>query len=263
MLHPPRLQILRLIFAALCLQLTTGAFAAPAAPIAAKPAAKPAGKVPLRKGIKKPGAESDPAAKDMALPPEGNSANNYGRTWRRSQLDLRVGLLGGMMIPISQASQVLDLGFGGRLWASVETTFIKLPKSKIFENTLLIYEFSFYKVTGTSVLSKIGKDTNADYVTNAGAIGKAYDVQFSPTFVMRFIPYLGFGLTNITSDTKTAYGANIRAVSGDIIAKYGFATVYDFNRRWQAIMTVDHYIYFEEKIGMALRINLGATMMIF
>ncbi|MBX3722275.1 MAG: hypothetical protein KF713_10600 [Turneriella sp.] len=235
-------------------------WAAPAPVPAAKPVAKPAGK---KVGLKKPGAESDPAAQDMALPGEGNNANNYGRVWKRSQLDLRVGLLGGFLLPIGQASSVLELGFGGTLWGSVETTFIKLPKSKIFENTLLIYEFSFYKVKGTSVLSKIGQDTDADYVTNAGAIGKAYDVQFSPRFVMRFIPYLGFGLTNITSETKTAYGATIRAISGDIIAKYGFATVYDFNRRWQAIMTIDHYIYFEEKIGMALRINLGATMMIF
>lgn len=230
-------------------------FAAPA-PGAVKP-------LPQKKiGLKKPGAESDPAAKDMVLPGEGNKTNNYGRVWRRSQLDLRVGLLGGLLVPIGQASQVLELGFGGTLWGSVETTFIKLPKSKIFENTLLIYEFSFYKVKGTSVSSKIGQDTDADYVTNAGAIGKAYDVQFSPTFVMRFIPYLGFGLTNITSDTQTPTGT-IRAVSGDIIAKYGLAAAYDFNRRWQALMTIDHYIYFEEKIGMALRINLGATMMIF
>gem|GEM_PF-3387524 len=252
-----------LVLAATLLWSSTSHAAPPPAPIA-KPVAKPQAKPAAKKApLKKPGAESDPAAKDMVLPGEGNAANNYGRTWKRSQLDLRVGLLGGMMLPIGQASQVLNLGFGGSLWASVETTFIKLPKSKIFENTLLIYEFSFYKATGTSVLSKIGQDTNADFVTNAGAIGKAYDVQFSPTFVMRFVPYLGFGLTNITSDTKTAYGANIRAVSGDIIAKYGFATVYDFNRRWQATMTVDHYIYFEEKIGMALRINLGATMMIF
>lgn len=233
---------------------------APAPAPAAKPAARPAGK---KVGLKKPGAESDPAAKDMALPDAEKGADNYGRVWKRSQLDLRVGLLGGMLLPIGQASQVLDIGFGGRLWGSVETSFIKLPKSRIFQNTLLIYEFSFYKVSGTTVLSKIGQDTSADYVTNAGAIGKAYDVQFSPRFVMRFIPYVGFGLTNITSDTKTAYGATIRAVSGDIIAKYGFATVYDFNRRWQAILTIDHYIYFEEKIGMSLRFNLGATMMIF
>lgn len=249
------------IFSAVLLPVICGCLAvlsaAPAVP--AKPVAKPAGR---KVGLKKPGAESDPAAKDMVLPGEGNNTNNYGRVWRRSQLDLRVGLLGGFLIPIGQASQVLNLGFGGRLWASVETTFIKLPKSKIFENTLLIYEFSFYKATGTSVSSKIGQDTDADYVTNAGAIGKAYDVQFSPTFVMRFVPYVGFGLTNITSDTQTPTGT-IRAVSGDIIAKYGFATVYDFNRRWQAIMTIDHYIYFEEKIGMSLRIGLGATMMIF
>lgn len=250
------------IFSAVLLPVIYGCLAvlsaAPAVP--AKPVAKPAGK---KVGLKKPGAESDPAAKDMVLPGEGNNTNNYGRVWRRSQLDLRVGLLGGFLIPIGQASQVLDLGFGGRLWGSVETSFIKLPKSKIFQNTLLIYEFSFYKVTGTSALSKIGSDTDADYVTNAGAIGKAYDVQFSPTFVMRFIPYLGFGLTNITSETKLASGQTVRAVSGDIIAKYGFAAAYDFNRRWQALITIDHYIYFEEKIGMALRINLGATMMIF
>ncbi|MFO1470630.1 MAG: hypothetical protein U1F27_06290 [Turneriella sp.] len=227
---------------------------------AGKPAPKPAGK---KAQLKKPGAESDPAAKDMALPGEGDAANNYGRTWKRSQLDLRVGLLGGLLVPIGQASQVLGLGYGGRIWGSVETTFIKLPKSKVFENTLLIYEFSYYKVKATSALSKIGQDTDADYVTNSGAIGKAYDVQFSPKFVMRFIPYLGFGVTNITSDTKTAYGATIHAVSGDIVAKYGLGIAYDFNRRWQALMTVDHYIYFEEKIGMALRINLGATMMIF
>ena len=226
-------------------------------------AAKPAAKAALKKkDLKKPGAESDPAAKDMALPGEGNAANNYGRPWRRSQLDLRVGLYGPLMMPIGQASQVLNMGFGGSVWGSVETTFIKLPKSKIFENTLLMYEFSFYKVTGTSALSKIGQDTNADFVTNAGAIGKAYDVQFSPTFVMRFVPFLGFGLTNITSDTQTVVGT-LRAVSGDVIAKYGFVTAYDFNRRWQAIMVVDHYIYFEEKIGMSLRIGFGATMMIF
>lgn len=235
-----------------------------AAAVYTQGAAKPGPKAAAKKApLKKPGAESDPAAKDMVLPGEGNAANNYGRVWRRSQLDLRVGLLGGFMVPIGQASQVLSLGFGGRIWGSVETTFIKLPKSKIFENTLLIYEFSYYKVKGTSALSKIGQDTDADYVTNSGAIGKAYDVQFSPSFVMRFIPYLGFGLTNITSDTKTAYGATIHAVSGDIVAKYGLGMAYDFNRRWQALMTVDHYIYFEEKIGMALRINLGATMMIF
>lgn len=253
------LQLNRKIIGLILLCIAPVVWAAPAPAPAAKPVAKPAGK---KVGLKKPGAESDPAAQDMALPGEGNNANNYGRVWKRSQLDLRVGLLGGFLLPIGQASQVLNLGFGGRLWASVETTFIKLPKSKIFENTLLIYEFSFYKATGTSVSSKIGQDTDADYVTNAGAIGKAYDVQFSPTFVMRFVPYVGFGLTNITSDTQTPTGT-IRAVSGDIIAKYGFATVYDFNRRWQAIMTIDHYIYFEEKIGMSLRIGLGATMMIF
>lgn len=246
-----------LVITALCIY-PTGLMAAPATP--AKPVAKPAGK---KIGLKKPGAESDPAAKDMVLPGEGNESNNYGRVWRRSSLDLRAGLLGGMLVPIGQASQVLDIGFGGRLWGSVETSFIKLPKSKIFQNTLLIYEFSFYKVSGTTALSKIGTDTDADYVTNAGAIGKAYDVQFSPRFVMRFIPYLGFGLTNITSETKLASGQTIRAVSGDIIAKYGVAAAYDFNRRWQALFTIDHYIYFEEKIGMALRINLGATMMIF
>lgn len=232
---------------------------APAAAPVAKPQAKPAAK---KAPLKKPGAESDPAAKDMVLPGEGNAANNYGRTWKRSQLDLRVGLYGPLIIPIGQASQVLNMGFGGSVWGSVETTFIKLPKSKIFENTLLMYEFSFYKATGTSVSSKVGKDTDADYVTNAGAIGKAYDVQFSPKFTLRFIPYLGFGLTNITSDTQTPIGT-IHAVSGDIIAKYGFVTAYDFNRRWQAIMVVDHYIYFEEKIGMSLRIGFGATMMIF
>lgn len=208
-------------------------------------------------------AKKEEAPPADSLSGEQSAANNYGRDWKRSLLDLRVGLLGGPMIPIGQSGDVLNTGLGGRLWASAETSFIKLPKSKVFENTLLIYEFSFYKVKGTSVLSKIGQDTDADYVTNAGAIGKAYDVPFSPRFVMRFIPYLGFGLTNITSDTRTAYGSTIRAVSGDIIMKYGVAAAYDFNRRWQALLTLDHYIYFEEKIGMALRINLGATMMIF
>lgn len=203
---------------------------------------------------------ADPATKDMVLPEE--NTGNYGRPWKRSALDLRVGFLGGPIIPIGQASKVLETGWGGRLWASAETSFIKLPKSKVFENTLLIYEFSFYKVKGTSVSSKIGQDTDADFVTNAGAIGKAYDVQFSPKFVMRFIPYLGVGLTNITSDTKTPTG-NIRAVSGDIIMKYGVAAAYDFNQRWQALLTLDHYIYFEKEVGMSLRINLGATMMIF
>ena len=155
---------------------TSIAQAAPAPAPVAKPVAKPQAKPVAKKApLKKPGAESDPAAKDMVLPGEGNAANNYGRTWKRSQLDLRVGLLGGMMLPIGQASQVLNMGFGGSVWGSVETTFIKLPKSKIFENTLLMYEFSFYKATGTSVSSKVGKDTDADYVTNAGAIGKAYD----------------------------------------------------------------------------------------
>lgn len=228
-----------------------------------KPAAAPAAK---KVAIKKPDAK----AKDKKTEPAGeqltegelSAANNYGRPWKRSMLDLRVGLYGPMSIPIGQASQVLNMGFGGSLWASAETSFIKLPKSKVFENTLLIYEFSFYKVTGTSVLSKVGQDTNADFVTNAGAIGKAYDVPFSPKFTLRFVPYLGFGLTNITSDTKTPIG-NIRAVSGDIIMKYGFVTAYDFDRRWQAIMVIDHYVYFEEKIGMALRIGFGATMMIF
>ncbi len=189
--------------------------------------------------------------------------NNYARPWKRSQLDLRVGLLGGGIIPIGQASKVLETGWGGRLWASAETSFIKLPKSKIFENTLLIYEFSYYAVKGTSVTSKVGQDTDAYFVTNAGAIGKAYDVPFSAKFVMRFIPYFGVGLTNIASDTKLVTGQKIHAVSGDIIAKYGVAMAYDFDRRWQALMTIDHYIYFEEKVGMSLRINLGATMMIF
>lgn len=229
---------------------------------AAKPAATPAAK---KVAIKKPdskGKGKQETAPDPVPDGELNAANNYGRPWKRSMLDLRVGLLGPMMIPIGQASQVLNMGFGGSVWASAETSFIKLPKSKIFENTLLIYEFSFYKATGTSVLSKVGQDTNADFVTNAGAIGKAYDVAFSPKFTLRFVPYLGFGLTNITSDTKTPIG-NIRAVSGDIIMKYGFVTAYDFDRRWQAIMVIDHFVYFEEKIGMALRIGFGATMMIF
>ncbi|MBV6493779.1 MAG: hypothetical protein LDLANPLL_01802 [Turneriella sp.] len=215
---------------------------------------------PAKAKTAKQKAVADPATKDMVLPEE--NTGNYGRPWKRSVLDLRVGLLGGPTIPVGQASKVLEVGWGGRLWASAETSFIKLPKSKIFENTLLIYEFSFYKVKGTSVSSKMGQDTDADYVTNAGAIGKAYDVQFSPKFIMRFIPYFGVGLTNITSDTKTPTG-NIHAVSGDIIMKYGVATAYDFNQRWQALLTVDHYIYFEEKVGMSLRINLGVTMMIF
>lgn len=231
----------------------------PAAKVAPKAKPKAAGK---KVNLKKPGAEADPAASDMALPADGDSGNNYGRPWKRSQLDLRVGLYGPLLIPIGQASQVLNMGFGGSLWGSVETSFIKLPKSKIFANTLLMYEFSFYKATGTSVSSKIGKDTDADFVTNAGAIGKAYDVQFAPKFTLRFIPYLGFGLTNITSDTQTPIGT-IHAVSGDIIIKYGFVTAYDFNRRWQAIMVVDHYVYLEEKIGMSLRVGFGATMMIF
>ena len=230
--------------------------------------AKPAAPAPAKKvAIKKPDAKAkgkveEPPA-DALTPSELSAANNYGRPWKRSMLDLRVGLLGGPIVPIGQAGDVLEVGWGGRFWASAETSFIKLPKSKIFENTLLIYEFSFYKVKGTTVTSKIGQDTDADFVTNAGAIGKAYDVPFSPKFVMRFVPYFGFGLTNITSDTKLASGQTIRAVSGDIIMKYGVAAAYDFNRRWQALLTIDHYIYFEEKIGMALRINLGATMMIF
>lgn len=222
----------------------------------AKPAAKK--KTAIKKTAEKTPEEEQPASV-LTAP---TSLNNYARPWKRSQLDLRVGILGGGIIPIGQASKVLETGWGGRFWASAETSFIKLPKSKIFENTLLIYEFSYYKVKGTSVSSKIGQDTDADFVTNAGAIGKAYDVPFSPKFVMRFIPYFGFGLTNITSDTKTPIG-NVRAISGDIIAKYGVAAAYDFDRRWQALMTIDHYIYFEEKIGMALRINLGATMMVF
>ncbi len=230
----------------------------PAAKSAAAPAPK---KVTIKKPDAKGKGKQDTPAEPIA---EGelSAANNYGRPWKRSMLDLRVGLYGPMTIPIGQASQVLNMGFGGSLWASAETSFIKLPKSKIFENTLLIYEFSFYKVTGTSVLSKVGQDTNADFVTNAGAVGKAYDVPFSPKFTLRFVPYFGFGLTNITSDTKTPIG-NIRAVSGDIIMKYGFVTAYDFDRRWQAIMVIDHFVYFEEKIGMALRIGFGATMMIF
>jgi hypothetical protein len=236
--------------------------------IVAQAAAKPAAPKPApKKGeLKKPTGKD---TKKEETPPEQeftgqqNAANNYGRPWKRSQLDLRVGLLGGPIIPIGQASKVLETGWGGRLWASAETSFIKLPKSKIFENTLLIYEFSFYKVKGTSVTSKIGQDTDADFVTNAGAIGKAYDVPFSPKFVMRFVPYFGLGLTNITSDTKLASGQTVRAISGDIIVKYGVAAAYDFDRRWQALLTLDHYIYFEEKIGMSLRINLGATMMIF
>jgi hypothetical protein len=216
-----------------------------------------AGKAAAGKDVKAK-ADTQPAV----LPGEANAANNYGRPWKRSQLDLRVGIYGGLLVPIGQASSVLNMGFGGSVWGSVETSFIKLPKSRIFENTLLMYEFSFYKASGTSVSSKIGQDTDADYVTNAGAIGKAYDVAFSPKFVMRFIPFVGVGLTNITSDTKTPTGI-IHAVSGDIIAKYGFVTAYDFDHRWQAILVVDHYIYFEEKIGMSLRIGLGATMMIF
>lgn len=244
--------------ALLSILLTAGELAAQGTP--AKAATKPAPKAALKKkDLKKP--EPEPSASPTD-PVSGDAANNYGRPWKRSQLDLRVGLYGPLMIPIGQASQVLNMGFGGSIWGSVETTFIKLPKSKVFENTLLMYEFSFYKVTGTSVLSKIGQDTNADFVTNAGAIGKAYDIQFSPKFVMRFIPYLGFGLTNITSDTQTVVG-NVRAVSGDIIIKYGLVTAYDFNRRWQAIMVIDHYVYLEEKIGMSLRIGFGATMMIF
>ncbi len=228
----------------------------------AAPAKAPAKKVALKKpDPKKKGKEEPPA--EVVTEGELSAANNYGRPWKRSMLDLRVGLLGGPIIPIGQAGDVLEVGWGGRFWASAETSFIKLPKSKIFENTLLIYEFSFYKVKGTTVTSKIGQDTDADFVTNAGAIGKAYDVPFSPKFVMRFVPYFGFGLTNIASDTKLASGQTIRAVSGDIIMKYGVAAAYDFNRRWQALLTIDHYIYFEEKIGMALRINLGATMMIF
>ncbi len=235
----------------------------------AQAAAKaPAAKAPQKKAVAKKGATASAELTganeaDAVNVGELNAANNYGRPWKRSMLDLRVGLLGGSPIPIGQAGKVLEVGWGGRLWASAETSFIKLPKSKIFENTLLIYEFSFYKVKGTSVTSKIGQDTDADFVTNAGAIGKAYDVPFSPKFTMRFIPYLGFGLTNITSDTRLASGQTIRAVSGDIIMKYGVAAAYDFNRRWQALLTLDHYIYFEEKIGMSLRIGLGATMMIF
>ena len=235
--------------------IAQGTAKAPAKAVAKKAPAKKAGK-PDEKGTQ----NSDEAALALGQP---GAANNYGRAWKRSQLDLRVGLLGGMPLPIGQASRVLEIGFGGRFWASAETSFIKLPKSKIFENTLLIYEFSFYKVKGTSVTSKIGQDTDADFVTNAGAIGKAYDVPFSPKFVMRFVPYFGFGLTNITSDTKLASGQTIRAVSGDIIMKYGVAAAYDFDRRWQALLTIDHYIYFEEKIGMSLRFGLGATMMIF
>jgi hypothetical protein len=229
----------------------------------AKPAAPAAKKAAAKKPAPKAKDEQGNLAPENLATGEPSAANNYGRPWKRSQLDLRVGLLGGPIIPIGQAGKVLETGWGGRLWASAETSFIKLPKSKIFENTLLIYEFSFYKVKGTSVTSKIGQDTDADFVTNAGAIGKAYDVPFSPKFVMRFVPYFGLGLTNIASDTKLASGQTIRAVSGDIIVKYGVAAAYDFDRRWQALLTLDHYIYFEEKVGMALRINLGATMMIF
>lgn len=231
----------------------------------AQGAKAPAAKAPAKKAATKKDANEKGMVQPEAAPAPGgqNAANNYGRPWRRSMLDLRVGLLGGSPIPIGQANRVLAPGFGGTFWASVETSFIKLPKSKIFENTLLIYEFSFYKVKGTSVTSKIGQDTDADFVTNAGAIGKAYDVPFSPKFVMRFIPYFGFGLTNIASDTRLANGMNIRAVSGDVILKYGVGAAYDFNRRWQALLTLDHFIYFEEKIGMALRVNLGATMLIF
>lgn len=245
------------------LSILIGAANLSAQAAAAKTAAKPVSKAAAKKkDLKKPGAEPDSAASEVVQLGEGNEANNYGRAWKRSQLDLRVGLYGPLIIPIGQASQVLNMGFGGSLWGSIETSFIKLPKSRIFANTLLMYEFSFYKATGTSVASKIGKDTDADYVTNAGAIGKAYDVQFAPSFTLRFIPFVGAGLTNITSDTQTPVGT-VRAVSGDIIAKYGFVAAYDFNRRWQAILVVDHYIYFEEKIGMSLRVGLGATMMIF
>jgi len=198
--------------------------------------------------------------KEVALP--DSKATNYGRDWKRSQLDLRVGLFGPMTIPIGIASQVLNMGFGGSFMVSAETSFIKLPKSKIFENTLLIYEFSIYLFKGTSVASKIGQDTDGEFVTNAGAIGKAYDVQFHPKFVLRFVPYLGFGLTNIKARTETPIGTN-EAVSGDVILKYGFITAYDFNRRWQAIMVFDHFIYFEEKSGMALRLGFGATFMLF
>lgn len=232
-------------------------------PLLAQAAKAPAKKAALKKEGSQKATEKGNLPQDPVAPSQPVPNNNFGRPWRRSILDLRVGLLGGSPIPIGQASRVLAPGFGGTFWASVETSFIKLPKSKIFENTLLIYEFSFYKVKGTSVTSKIGQDTDADFVTNAGGVGKAYDVPFSPKFVMRFIPYFGLGLTNIASDTRLASGQTIRAVSGDVILKYGVGAAYDFNRRWQALLTVDHFIYFEEKTGMALRVNLGATMLIF
>lgn len=227
-------------------------FAQAAKPAPAAPAAKKA-------DLKKPDAKADAKPETDPAPPAGNP---YGRSWKRSALDLRVGLYGPMTVPIGIASSVLNLGWGGSFIASAETSFIKLPKSKVFENTLLMYEFSIYKFTGKSVLSKIGEDTEGEFVTNAGAIGKAYDVQFHPKFVLRFVPYLGFGIANIKARTTTPIGSS-DAVSGDVILKYGFITAYDFNRRWQAILVVDHYIYFEEKSGMALRIGLGGTFMIF
>lgn len=217
-----------------------------------------------KKAGNKKGGKNQPKDAPLMTETSGDlvDGGNYGRPWKRSMLDLRVGVYGGLLMPIGQASQVLNTGFGGSLLGSIETSFIKLPKSKIFEKTLLMYEFSYYKVKGTSVSSKIGQDTDADYVTNAGAIGKAFDVDFTPKFVLRFIPYLGVGLTNITSDTQTPIGT-VHAVSGDVIMKYGVITAYDFDRRFQAIFVLDHYIYFEEKIGMSLRIGLGLTMMIF
>ncbi|MCX7633877.1 MAG: hypothetical protein N2Z22_11155 [Turneriella sp.] len=233
-------------------------------PPAKTPAKAQPGRVALKKGpaVNEKGSVTDQQKPEQGTPGQLSAANNYGRPWRRSQLDLRVGLLGGAPIPVGIASRVLEVGYGGAFWASVETTFIKLPKSKVFENTLLLYEFSFYKVKGTSVSSKIGQDTDADFVTNAAGVGKAFDVPFSPKFIMRFIPYFGLGLCNITSDTRLANGMNIRAVSGDVILKYGVGFAYDFNRRWQALMTVDHFVYFEEKTGMAIRINLGVTMQV-
>lgn len=228
------------------------AYAQAAKPVTPAPAAK-------KVDLKKPDAKTEEKSATELAQPAGNP---FGRPWKRSILDLRVGLYGPMTIPIGIASSVLNIGFGGSFIASAETSFIKLPKSKIFENTLLMYEFSIYKFTGTSVSSKIGKDTDGEFVTNAGAIGKAYDVQFHPKFVLRFVPYLGFGISNIKSRTETPAGL-IEAVSGDVILKYGFITAYDFDRRWQAILVVDHFIYFEEKSGMALRIGLGGTFMIF
>jgi len=209
----------------------------------------------LAQGATKPAANVKPPAKgdQKNSVAESKPAESIEATQSTTAWNPELGILGGVALPIGDAGQVLNMGFGGKIDLNTHVPVLSFLKQKSFEIRPGV--FSGVALHSVKSSSKTGNFMAIPFVVYA-------EIDFT-SVSDSFVPYfaLGSGATMAIANSTTiatSVANNVSSIDATLYAALGGKVYFGAEKKFFVKAEAAFFMIFETVSGMFVQGNMGA-----